>query len=258
MAKHIPGPLYYTQLGATGLPMIFLHSTPDDHRFWLYQTAYFSSNYRCLAVDLAGYGRSPIPLEGVTIPDQAEACWEIVDRISSGPCIVHGNSMGSHIALHMADQQPDRVPAVILSGIGWSPGREPMKKWAERYAQEGIGLRHFQVLDHFADYNKTDPFLRHYAEMVCAMNNPGTVGAIIAMNEALTDAEPDSFFRGIKPPTIILEGEDDRSKTHIDEIQKRIPRCEIKMIAKAGHACNIEAPVEYNRLATEFLAKLGL
>jgi pimeloyl-ACP methyl ester carboxylesterase len=258
MAQHIPGPLYYAQLGKSGLPMIFLHSTPDDHRFWMYQQAYFSAKYRTIAVDLAGYGRSPIPQEGVTIPDQAEACWEIVDAISSGPCIVQGNSMGSHIALHMASQRPDRVPALILSGIGWSPGREPMKAWAARYQKEGIALRHHQVLDHLRDANKTEPFFLYYADMVCALNNPGTLGAIIAMNHALADAEPDAFFRGIKPPTVILEGEDDRSKAHIDEIQKRIPNCAIKMIANAGHACNLEAPWEYNRLATAFLEKLGL
>ncbi len=62
MANHIPGPLYYEQLGATGTPMIFCHSTPDDHRLWLFQTAHLSSWYRTIAVDLAGYRRSRAPL----------------------------------------------------------------------------------------------------------------------------------------------------------------------------------------------------
>ena len=30
MARHIPGPLYYEQIGATGTPMIFVHSTPAN------------------------------------------------------------------------------------------------------------------------------------------------------------------------------------------------------------------------------------
>ena len=71
MAKHIPGPLYYEQQGAVGIPMLFLHSTPDDHRLWMYQTAHFSAWYRCIAVDFAGYGRSPAPQPGVRIVDDA-------------------------------------------------------------------------------------------------------------------------------------------------------------------------------------------
>jgi pimeloyl-ACP methyl ester carboxylesterase len=94
--------------------------------------------------------------------------------------------------------------------------------------------------------------------MVCTLNNPGTLGAIIAMNEALTDAEDDAFFAGIKAPTIIIEGEEDRSGAQVAEVQKRIPNCELVFVPKAGHACNLEAPWDYDRIATGFLQKHGL
>ena len=138
MAAHIPGPLYYEEIGATGLPMIFLHSTPDDHRLWMYQTAHFSSDYRCLAVDCAGYGRSPAVQPGITIDDHAEACWEIIDRYTKGGAIIHGNSFGSEVAMHMAQRRPERVPALILSGCGYVATSEIFLRWAERYRNEGI------------------------------------------------------------------------------------------------------------------------
>src|SRR4051812_24240149 len=105
VARHIPGPLYFDQHGTQGLPMVFLHSTPDDHRLWMYQTARFSSWFRTIAVDLAGYGRSGPAQNDFSVSDQADAAWEVVDQLSAGKVIIHGNSMGSMVAMLMAHKQ---------------------------------------------------------------------------------------------------------------------------------------------------------
>src|SRR4051812_28827616 len=208
MARHIPGPLYFEQSGITGRPMAFMHSTPDDLRFWMHQTAHFSAWYRCLAIDAAGYGRSPAPQAGVTMDDQAEAHWEAIDRVTSDPVILHGNSMGSLTARIMAVQRPGRVSALILSGVGYSTNmREIQDRWKKRYREEGIALRHVQVLDHFSDRMKKDPYVENYANMVDDLNNLSTLESIIAMNEALA-AFPmtDEYMKGIKAPTLIVTG----------------------------------------------------
>jgi 3-oxoadipate enol-lactonase len=261
VARHIPGPLYFQQLGETGTPMIFLHSTPDDHRLWLYQTARFSSWYRTIAVDLAGYGRSAAPQEGVTLADQAAACWEVMDRVAPGiKTIVQGNSMGSFIGFHMAKQRPAQTHCLIMSGTGYIPGpiREPMKRWAARYAAEGIGLRHHQLLDHFSDAAKALPHVQHYAKMVVELNNPGTVGAIIAMNKALMNAEPDEFWQDCPVPLTIVSGTADRNHPAAETLHKRMKGSEFRVIEGAGHAVMQEAPWLYDRFAIEFLTKLGL
>ncbi|HVA16018.1 MAG TPA: alpha/beta hydrolase [Stellaceae bacterium] len=258
MARHIPGPLYHEQLGATGTPMIFLHSTPDDHRLWLYQTAHFSAWYRCFAVDLGGYGRSPAVQPGVTIDDHAEACWEILDRITTGGAILHGNSFGSEVAMRMAQRRPERVPALILSGCGYVPSNEVFLRWAARYRAEGIALRHAQVLDHFAPAGQQSKLLRHYADMVVALSNAGTLASIIANNEALAQRPDPSFYDGITSPTIIIIGDLDRSKPASFELHKRIQGSELVFIPEVGHACNLEAPAAYDAHCLRFLAKLDL
>jgi pimeloyl-ACP methyl ester carboxylesterase len=258
MAAHIPGPLYYEQLGATGLPMIFLHSTPDDHRLWLYQTAHFSSWYRTIAVDLGGYGRSPAVQDGVTIDDHADACWDIVNQFTAGGVIVHGNSFGSEIAMRMAQQRPARVPALILSGCGYVPNNEVFTRWVKRYGEEGIALRHAQVLDHFAPAGQQSKLLQHYAEMIVALDNQGTLASIIANNAALAQRPPDSFYDGITSPTLIIIGDLDRSKPATFELQKRIKGSDLVFIPEVGHACNIEAPQAYDTHCIRFLSRLGL
>jgi pimeloyl-ACP methyl ester carboxylesterase len=41
-------------------------------------------------------------------------------------------------------------------------------------------------------------------------------------------------------------------------LQARIPGCEMKVLPGAGHACQIEQPLMFNRLMIEFLTRHGL
>lgn len=258
MAQHIPGPLYFERQGTTGTPMLFIHSTPDDHRLWLFQTAHFSAWYRTIAVDLAGYGRSPAPQEGLTLGDHAAACWEAVDRISDGGIIIQGNSVGSQVAMHMAAERPGRVLALIISGTGYPPPREPTARWKERYEREGIAPRHEQIINHFAPAARERPYLRYYAEMPLELNNASTAQSIVATNQALMNAPDEAFYLGLSVPTLIISGTEDRSRPGAFELQKRIKGSEIESIEGAGHACNIEAPAEYDALCIRFLKARGL
>jgi pimeloyl-ACP methyl ester carboxylesterase len=258
MAARIPGPLYFEQQGRSGTPMVFLHSTPDDHRLWLYQAAHFSPWYRTIAIDLGGYGRSPAVPDGVTLADAAAACWEAVDRVSDGPIILHGNSIGSGVAQRMVEQQSDRVQALILSGTGYSPSAEVFQRWVERYRNEGIELRHKQLFDHFAPAARNDPILTYYAAMVIELNNAGTLASIIAMNQANVDRPPESYYRTIKVPTLIIAGTEDRTYKSSFDLQRLIAGSEHRSIDGAGHAPMIEMPCEYDKDTIDFLKKLGL
>ena len=176
MARHIPGPLYFDLHGPSGTPMLFLHSTPDDHRLWMYQTARFSSWFRTIAVDLAGYGRSgPRAERRVASSTRPMPRGRSSIRSRRASVIIHGNSMGSMVAMQMASRQPQRVPCLILSGTGYLPTRDAMKVWARRYAEEGLELRYKQCLDHFSPAAQKLPHVQYYARMVCELNNPATV-----------------------------------------------------------------------------------
>ena len=258
MAQHIPGPLYFEQLGASGRPMFFIHSTPDDHRLWMFQTAHFSAGYRTVAVDLAGYGRSPAVQAGVSVADQAAACWEALDRLPSEDVIIQGNSLGAFVALHMAQLRPKRTCALILSGCGYLKTREMMVRWKKRYQEEGIALREGQVLDHFSPAAQQLPLVKHYARMIVALNNEGTLGSIIAMNEALSHPDDESLFDAITMPTLIISGSADRNHPAAEALQRRLAGSQIRAIEGAGHSCNFEQPWQFDRYCIDFLRENGL
>ena len=52
-----------TFLGETGSgpPVVFLHGNPDSHTVWSAVASRLSARYRCIAPDLPGFGKTPLP-----------------------------------------------------------------------------------------------------------------------------------------------------------------------------------------------------
>jgi pimeloyl-ACP methyl ester carboxylesterase len=95
MAEHIDGPLYYETMGESGPVMAFVHPNPMDQSCWIFQMAQMSTWYRCIAIDLPGYGKSPKARAGLTMQDIAQACWEAIDDAHPGErAILVGCSIG--------------------------------------------------------------------------------------------------------------------------------------------------------------------
>jgi pimeloyl-ACP methyl ester carboxylesterase len=69
--------------------------------------------------DYTGHGASNGAFEDCTIGGWVEDALAIVDRVSEGPLVVVGSSMGGWIMLHVALAQPERVRALV--GIAPAP-----------------------------------------------------------------------------------------------------------------------------------------
>ncbi len=159
MAQHIHGPLYYERMGRTGPVIAFIHPNPMDQSCWIFQMAHLSTWYRCIAIDIPGYGRSPKADAGLTMTDMAEACWEAIDDALPGEkAILVGCSVGSSLAPHMYHQRPDKTAALVLSGTGYNPNKEFTKGRIANYTGQwhrlslGLHVRRSQrVVSHDTD-----------------------------------------------------------------------------------------------------------
>jgi 2-succinyl-6-hydroxy-2,4-cyclohexadiene-1-carboxylate synthase len=259
VAQHIEGPLYYERMGRTGPVIAFIHPNPMDQSCWIFQMAHLSTWYRCIAIDIPGYGRSPKAVSGLTITDMAQACWEAIDEaFGDEPAILVGCSVGSRIIPYMYHQRPGKAAAIILSGTGYSPTKEFAKRRIEAYAANGIGYRWEYTFEDLSPAFRATPLAHFFADLFTQRNAFADVQSIIYQFEALQEAEPDGHFERIACPAIILTGTEDASHPRAFALKARIPNCEFKVLPGAGHACQMEQPWLYDRFMIEFLDRHGL
>ena len=122
MAPHIPGPLYYEQQGKTGLPMVFLHSTPDDNRLWLYPDGAFLE----LVSHHRRRSRRLWPLAGAAGRRHhggsgGGGVGSCSTASSDGPVIVQAIPWARKSPSIWPISRPERMPCMILSGCGYLP-----------------------------------------------------------------------------------------------------------------------------------------
>jgi pimeloyl-ACP methyl ester carboxylesterase len=262
VADHILGPLYYERMGRTGPVMLFIHPNPLDQSCWLYQMAHFSTWYRCVAVDVPGYGRSPGASDGLTLEDMAEACWETVDAVAPGePAILVGCSVGSQIAPQMYDLRPAQTLALVLTGTGYRPpgdraaaDRRDMR--IRNYREHGVEYRWRYVFEDLSPAFRSTALAHYFADIFVERNAHADAETIIRQFEAkrLTAEE----YQAIRCPTLILTGTEDNAHQAAHALKELMPAAQLRVLPGAGHACQLEQPWLFDRLLLDFLGEYQL
>jgi len=259
MAKNIHGPLYYERMGRTGPVIAFVHPNPMDQSCWIFQMAHLSTWYRCIAIDIPGYGRSPKAGPDLTVADMAQACWEAIDDALPGATAsLVGCSVGSAIVPYMYHQRPDKTAALVLSGTGYNPTKEFAKRRIDAYTANGIDYRWAYTFEDLSPAFRATPLAHFFANLFTERNQFADVQTILYQFKALQKPDPDGHHERIACPAIILTGSEDGTHQSAFALKTRIPNCELKVLPGAGHACQMEQPWLFDRFMIEFLAKHGL
>lgn len=259
MAQHIEGPLYYERMGRKGPVIAFVHPNPMDQSCWIFQMAHLSTWFRCIAIDIPGYGRSPKATTGLTTADMAAGCWEAIDEALPGEtAILVGCSVGSSIIPYMYHRRPEKTAALVLSGTGYNPGKEYAKRRIEAYTANGIDYRWDYTFEDLSPAFRATPLAHFFADLFAERNSSADVQSIIRQFQALQQPEAEGHFERIACPSIILTGSEDGAHQSAFALKARIPGCELRVLPGAGHACQIEQPWLFDRFMIAFLKTHGL
>lgn len=114
MSPKETAPFVRTWPGPEGRAFVCLHAVGGSHAHWIGVAPRLAAYGRVLAVDLAGFGRTPLGTSGAGL----DANRELVSRVlaGSGPAVVVGSSFGGAVALLQAARGPSSVTRLILSG----------------------------------------------------------------------------------------------------------------------------------------------
>jgi 3-oxoadipate enol-lactonase len=230
-------PIAWREAGEGPL-VLFLHGLGATRTSWDAQLAELADDYRCVAWDLPGYGRSE-PLVDLSLEAAADAAAALIDRLGGSAHIV-GLSMGGMIGMHLALRHPTVVRSLAI--VDSSPafgmdGTDPEEWRAARLAPLDAGA---QVPD-FAE-----PVLR------------GIMGPNVS-DEAVAAAVPGHDVRArlgeITAPTLVVVGELDEETppAYSEAIAAGIPGARLEVIAGAGHYTSFEAPDALNALLRDHL-----
>ena len=258
--------------GANGKPIVFVHGLSGSWPNWLEQLPVLASEHRVVALDLPGFGHSPMPSGEISISGYARLLDRILDELQIDAAAVVGNSMGGFIGAELAIAFPQRVERLVLvSAAGLSTFGEPRATRAmptlrrlQRITAAGAAW-----LASKSDAVSQRPRLRE-ATLALVMAHPGRLPAALAAEQlrgagtpgfidalqAVLDYDVRARLPEIACPTLIVWGDRDRliSVADADVFADLIPNSRKVIFSDTGHMAMLERPAAFNALLEAFLS----
>ena len=230
-----------------------------------------SQRFRAISVDLPGYGVSPPLPDRVTIPAYAEVLANFIERVTDGPVVLIGHSMGGMIGLTLTLQYPALVERMVLIGPTIS-GRlstsinmfvSPITM-LERF---GLGSLMVSSVERIM-VGLTDRLMRpvSYAErsgitrdehtrLQADVRRPGQGRVRAECFFAMRENDLSGRLGPIETPALVLWGAEDNTVPLRDAgvVADEWPAADLRIIPKAGHWPHFETPDTVRRQVAAFL-----
>jgi pimeloyl-ACP methyl ester carboxylesterase len=265
-------PLNTIELGQ-GPPLVFVHGLSGSWQNWLEQLPVLADEHRVLAMDLPGFGHSPMPNAEISIAGYARLLDRLLGERGIDAAAVVGNSMGGFIAAELAIAVPQRVERLVLvSAAGLSTHNDPRTVHAMPAVRR---LERISAASTAWLASKSDTVMRRRrlreatlglvvrhpgrlpgplaAEQLHGAGKPGFVQAL----DALIGYEVRDRLPEIACPTLIVWGDSDRliNVGDADVFEQLIADSRKVIFEDTGHMAMLERPAAFNALLKDFLAE---
>ncbi|EME54122.1 4,5:9,10-diseco-3-hydroxy-5,9,17-trioxoandrosta-1(10),2-diene-4-oate hydrolase [Amycolatopsis decaplanina] len=229
----------------------------------------FGKNYRTLAIDQPGFGRSGKPTEHPQyFRHSADAVVGLMDELGIERAHFVGNSLGGGTSVRLALNHPKRAGRLVLMGPGglsvnlFAPDpTEGIKNLGRFSAPPGPSREKLEAFLRIMVHDQsliTDELID---ERFAAASAPESLAAMKAMGKSF--AQPETYEEGmlwreahrLRQRVLLIWGREDRVNPLDGALLalKTIPRAQLHVFGGCGHWAQLEKFDEFNRLALDFL-----
>jgi pimeloyl-ACP methyl ester carboxylesterase/CRP-like cAMP-binding protein len=254
--------IYLEESGPENAPYAFLiHGWASSSYTWKPILPALSRRYRCIAIDLPGFGRSPVPLHPPTIPWYADLVARLIDYFSPNqPVLLLGHSMGGQIGATLALHYPLIVERMVLLNPALS-GRLSTRVnlligphvLAERFLplEWLLHLLARTPLDYTDYLLKPSNFAERaqvseedYQHIRADARRPGQGRMRAACFQAMRQGDLRGKLAAVEPPTLVIWGAEDNIVPLRDAgvVAAEWPSADLRIIPNAGHWPQFEQP----------------
>lgn len=221
---------YYIEAG-NGEPLILLHGNGENGEYFVHQIEHFQKNYRVIAVDTRGHGKTERGTAPFRIGQFADDLYIFMQKHGIEKAHILGFSDGGNIAMIFALRHPECVNKLILNGANlFAVGVKPSVQIPIE-----IGYRFAKL------FAKKDSKAKQNAEMLGLMVN----------DPALT---PEDVAK-IQAETLVISGTKDVIKTeHTKLIAKSIPNAKLVLL-NGDHFIANKMHEQFNTEVEKFLGE---
>lgn len=227
--------------------------------------------FRCLALDLPGYGQSPPPEERITIPYYADLLAEFIAQVSDGPVVLVGHSMGGMTSVTLAERHPVLVERMVLLNptITGKLSTYINSVITPIFLMERIGVFRFiinigerlmvgisdNIMRPASFAERTDISAEDYKRIRLDTRRPGQARARGECFFAMRDNDLTERLHKIQTPALVIWGAEDNTVPLRDAgvVASEWPDADLRILPNAGHWPQFEAPANTRRLVASYL-----
>jgi pimeloyl-ACP methyl ester carboxylesterase len=246
--------IFYEDKGS-GEPIIFLHGFTLDHRMWQNQIDYFSNQYRILAIDARGHGRSDAPDSGYSREDRIGDILGLARYLGLPKFHLVGLSMGGGDALRLAIDHQDNLKSLTLANTvasGFTPTTRfhDFAAWTKRIGLEKAKKEY--VKSTLSRYDKIMPGLKGIMEtMIADFSGKPWTDPMVGKYPKRDDVK---LAASVRIPTLIIIGKRDLMFYPLAlKLNEIMLDSKLEILPQVGHMSNLEAPDRFNKILEEFL-----